>query len=88
MDLANPLGTAIALTPFGDRAGLASAALGFLQMAGAALGTTLATSLPCTAVVALGSVLASFLGVAIILFAVGRNGPPRPIIVTASGDLR
>ena len=52
---------------FGERAGLASALLGFLQMAGAAIGATLATSLPFTPVVALGSVLTSFLTVASIL---------------------
>jgi MFS transporter, DHA1 family, multidrug resistance protein len=46
MGLINPIGTAIALEPFGDRAGLASALLGFLQMSFAALGTTLIGALP------------------------------------------
>ena len=32
MGLVNPIATAIALEPFGDRAGVASALLGFLQM--------------------------------------------------------
>lgn len=41
MGLINPIGTAIALEPFGDRAGIASALLGFLQMACAAIGTAL-----------------------------------------------
>lgn len=44
MGLVNPIGTAIALEPFGDRAGAASALLGFLQMGCAALGTVLVAS--------------------------------------------
>ncbi|MFX9185008.1 Bcr/CflA family drug resistance efflux transporter, partial [Acinetobacter baumannii] len=40
-----PLGTATALQPFGDRAGLASALVGFLQMAGAAVGVMLTASI-------------------------------------------
>jgi DHA1 family bicyclomycin/chloramphenicol resistance-like MFS transporter len=35
MGLIDPLGTAIALNPFGNQAGLASALLGFLQMGSA-----------------------------------------------------
>lgn len=46
MGLINPIGTALALEPFGDRAGLASALLGFLQMALAAIGTALIGTLP------------------------------------------
>lgn len=76
MGLANPLGTAMTLSPFGDRAGLASALLGFVQMAGAAVGATLATSLALTPVTALGSVLTSFLGLAILLFAARRDWLP------------
>ncbi len=45
MGLVNPIGTAIALEPFGDRAGVASALLGFLQMACAAVGTGLVGAL-------------------------------------------
>lgn len=41
MGLINPIGTAIALEPFGDRAGIASALLGFLQMTCAAIGTAI-----------------------------------------------
>lgn len=54
MGLINPIGTAIALEPFGDRAGIASALLGFLQMACAAIGTALIGALsvgPATAFV-------------------------------------
>ena len=46
MGLINPIGTAIALGPFGDRAGLASALLGFLQMTCAAIGTIMIAALP------------------------------------------
>lgn len=72
MGLINPVGTAMALEPFGDRAGLASALLGFLQMSLAALGTALIGALPMGAattyawVVAIGACLsaATFLPVA------------------------
>lgn len=46
MGLVNPVGTGLALEPFGDRAGIASALLGFLQMACAAIGTALIGALP------------------------------------------
>ncbi|WP_372786808.1 multidrug effflux MFS transporter [Phenylobacterium sp.] len=46
MGLINPIGTAIALEPFGDRAGGASALLGFMQMTFAALGTGMIGALP------------------------------------------
>lgn len=55
MGMANPLGTAIALRPFGARAGLASALIGFLQMAAAAATTALAASLPLAPATALGA---------------------------------
>ena len=38
MGIVNPLGTAQALSPFGEKAGAASALLGFWQMMGAAIG--------------------------------------------------
>ena len=46
MGLINPIGTAITLEPFGDRAGIASALLGFLQMTCAAVGTAIIGALP------------------------------------------
>ena len=46
MGLINPIGTAITLEPFGDRAGIASALLGFLQMTCAAIGTAIIGALP------------------------------------------
>ena len=60
MGIANPLGTAMALGPFGSQAGAASAMLGFMQMAGAALGATFVTKLTGTsAMEALGLVIAA-----------------------------
>lgn len=46
MGLVNPVAIAIVLEPFGDRAGMASALLGFLQMSFAAIGTALIGALP------------------------------------------
>ena len=57
MGLVNPLGTAIALGPFARQAGLASALLGFLQMACAALMTSLTAALPTGLTTALGVIL-------------------------------
>jgi DHA1 family bicyclomycin/chloramphenicol resistance-like MFS transporter len=73
MGLINPLGTAIALHPFGQQAGLASALLGFLQMSCAAIGASLASVLPLqpfaslAVILTMGSVLAllAFLPVAL-----------------------
>ena len=57
MGIVNPLGTAQALSPFGDRAGAASALLGFWQMMGAAIGVWLAATVSQQAMLALGIVL-------------------------------
>lgn len=56
MGIANPLGMAIALRPFGEKAGTASALIGFLQMSTAAvatMATTLMTTPPATTLGAL-----------------------------------
>jgi DHA1 family bicyclomycin/chloramphenicol resistance-like MFS transporter len=58
MGLVSPTGTALALTPFASQAGQASALLGFLQMAAAALLTTAAATLPGARLDALALVLA------------------------------
>lgn len=59
MGLVNPLGTARALQPFARKAGLASALLGFLQMAAAAASTAAISLLPGSAQVTLGLGLAA-----------------------------
>jgi MFS transporter, DHA1 family, multidrug resistance protein len=68
MGMANPIGTALALSQFGERAGAASALLGFLQMAFAALAIVAATALPTTAFVALSLVLASLTTTGLLIF--------------------
>ena len=57
MGIVNPLGTAQALSPFGEKAGAASALLGFWQMMGAAIGVWLAATVSRDAMFALGTVL-------------------------------
>ena len=51
------LGIAQALSPFGEKAGAASALLGFWQMMAAAIGVWLATTVSHEAMFALGIVL-------------------------------
>jgi MFS transporter, DHA1 family, multidrug resistance protein len=57
MGIVNPLGTAQALSPFGEKAGAASALIGFWQMMGAAIGVWLAAAISHQAMFALGIVL-------------------------------
>jgi len=57
LGIVNPLGTAQALSPFGEKAGAASALLGFWQMMGAAIGVYLAATVSHEAMFALGTVL-------------------------------
>jgi MFS transporter, DHA1 family, multidrug resistance protein len=57
MGIVNPLGTAQALSPFGDKAGAASALVGFWQMMSAAIGVWLAATVSHEALFALGIVL-------------------------------
>ncbi|MFH1806807.1 MAG: multidrug effflux MFS transporter [Pseudomonadota bacterium] len=68
MGLINPLGTAIALHPFGRQAGLASALLGFLQMGCAAIGASFASILPLPPFSSLALVLSIASGLAILAF--------------------
>lgn len=77
MGLANPLGTAIALQPFGEKAGLASALLGFLQMGCAAIGTALTVTLPLPPIAALAAVLTGGAGLAVICLLAARS--PKPV---------
>ena len=60
MGIVNPLGTAQALSPFGDKAGAASALVGFWQMMMAAIGVWLAATISHEALFALGVVLTVF----------------------------
>jgi len=68
MGLVNPLGTAITLHPFGQQAGLASALLGFLQMACATAGTALTTALPLSPVGTLGVILTGASALSLVVF--------------------
>jgi MFS transporter, DHA1 family, multidrug resistance protein len=68
MGIVNPLGSAQALSPFGEKAGAASALLGFWQMMNAAIGVWLAAILSSEAMFALGMVLAAFSLVAVGLY--------------------
>ena len=70
MGIVNPLGTAQTLSPFGDKAGAASALLGFWQMMGAAVGVWLAANVTHDAMTALGIVLASASLLALLLYTV------------------
>jgi DHA1 family bicyclomycin/chloramphenicol resistance-like MFS transporter len=69
MGIVTPLGTAQALSPFGEKAGAASALLGFWQMMNAAAGVWLATTVPHQAMFALGAVLTIFSLAALGLYA-------------------
>jgi DHA1 family bicyclomycin/chloramphenicol resistance-like MFS transporter len=75
MGLVNPLGTAITLHPFGRQAGLASALLGFLQMACAATGTALTTALPLSPLGALSVILTGGSALALVIFLRQRPEP-------------
>lgn len=70
MGLVNPLGTGIALQPFSHNAGLASALLGFLQMACAAIGATAAAAsvLPLSPTSALAATMTVGSALALLVF--------------------
>lgn len=72
--MVSPLATATALQPFGDRAGLASALVGFLQMAGAAVGVSLTASI-ASATLAIGLVQALLSALGLILYLAGQRKP-------------
>jgi DHA1 family bicyclomycin/chloramphenicol resistance-like MFS transporter len=69
MGIVNPLGTAQALSPFGEKAGAASALLGFWQMMAAAIGVWLTATISNQAMFALGIVLTAASFAAIGLYA-------------------
>jgi DHA1 family bicyclomycin/chloramphenicol resistance-like MFS transporter len=68
MGLLNPLGTAIALHPFGKQAGAASALLGFLQMGCAAGAIVLSGTLGLSAYTSLGVILTAGLTLSFLIF--------------------
>jgi DHA1 family bicyclomycin/chloramphenicol resistance-like MFS transporter len=68
MGIVSPLGTAQTLSPFGEKAGAASALLGFWQMMNAAIGVWLAATVSHEAMFALGVVLTVFSFVAVGLY--------------------
>ena len=69
MGIVNPLGTAQALSPFGEKAGAASALLGFWQMMNAAIGVWLAATVSREAMFSLSVVLAVSSVIAVGLYA-------------------
>jgi DHA1 family bicyclomycin/chloramphenicol resistance-like MFS transporter len=71
MGIVSPLATARALSPFGEKAGAASALLGFLQMMIAAIGVWLAATVSHEAMLALGVVMSAFSLLALGLYARG-----------------
>src|SRR5438477_13185192 len=68
--IVSPLGTAQALSPFGEKAGAASALLGFWQMMTPAIGVWLAATISHEALFALGVVLTVFSLAAVGLYTV------------------
>ncbi|MGB8398558.1 multidrug effflux MFS transporter [Bradyrhizobium sp.] len=85
MGIVNPLGSAQALSPFGEKAGAASALLGFWQMMMAAVGVWLGATVSHEAMFALGIVLTVFSLVAIGLYTTRtKAGWNRPKFVDGS----
>jgi len=76
MGLINPLGTAIALHPYGRQAGQASALLGFLQMGCAAIGASLASVLPFRPFASLAVILTASSALALLVFLPVALHPP------------
>jgi DHA1 family bicyclomycin/chloramphenicol resistance-like MFS transporter len=77
MGIVNPLGTAQALSPFGEKAGAASALLGFWQMMGAAIGVWLAATISHQAMFALGIVLTAASLLALLLYTMRKKADQR-----------
>jgi DHA1 family bicyclomycin/chloramphenicol resistance-like MFS transporter len=80
MGIVNPLGTAQALSPFGEKAGAASALLGFWQMMGAAIGVYFAATVSREAMFALGIVLVVGSLAAVALYAMRAKPSGRGLI--------
>lgn len=88
MGLINPLGSAIALQPFGRQAGSASSLLGFLQMSCAAIGASFASALPFSPPISLAIVLtmATVLAIAVFLPVFMRQSRAKPGDLTSAPE--
>jgi DHA1 family bicyclomycin/chloramphenicol resistance-like MFS transporter len=73
MGIVNPLGSAQSLSPFGEKAGAASALLGFWQMMAAAIGVWLAATISHLAMFALGIVLTVAALLALVLYTMRKK---------------
>ena len=73
MGVVNPLTTVAALRPFPERAGAASALIGFFQMAGGALGTVALSLLPLPILTALPVVMVLSAALGIFAITIGRK---------------
>jgi DHA1 family bicyclomycin/chloramphenicol resistance-like MFS transporter len=73
MGIVNPLGSAQSLSPFGEKAGAASALLGFWQMMAAAFGVWLAATVSHQAMFALGIVLTVASLLALVLYTMRKK---------------
>jgi DHA1 family bicyclomycin/chloramphenicol resistance-like MFS transporter len=73
MGVVNPLSTVFALRPFPEKAGAASALIGFFQMAGGALGTLLLGLLPYPVLPALPMVMAGGATLGLLAVLIGRK---------------
>ena len=79
LGIASPLSSAAALSPFGNKTGVAAALLGFAQMAGGALGTLLAAAISSDPALGLGIVASLASPLALILYRLGgRPSGTRP----------
>ena len=83
LGIASPLSSAAALSPFGNKAGVAAALLGFAQMAGGALGTLLAAAISSDPALGLGIVASLASPLALILYRLG--GRPSGTRLAAGG---
>jgi MFS transporter, DHA1 family, multidrug resistance protein len=86
MGLINPLGTAIALHPFGSQAGLASALLGFLQMGCAAIGASFASVQPLQPSASLAVILVTGSALALLVFLPVAIRQPKAGLGGSGGD--
>jgi len=77
MGIVSPLSTVVAMRPFPEKAGAASALIGFCQMAGGALGTILLGVLPFPLLIALPLVMAggAIIGLLAVLTFARRPAP-------------